>query len=114
MVELFISTSGLLDLDLVSLCPTLLVTFDDPGAGLSLYLLAITAMGESVTSVDTVVFVFVGETDGSFLCTADPDRGREIVMPDALLKIGAAPLDDVVDFPSSVASGTFEGLGCMA
>jgi hypothetical protein len=114
VLDVFISTSGLVDLDLVSLEPALPVTFDEAGAGLSLYLLTMTETGEFSISIETMFFVFDGDTEGNFLWTADPERGREIVTLEVLFGPGAEALEEVEAFPSNVTKGAVEGLGCIA
>lgn len=113
LLDIFISTSGLDDLDLVSRDPALPVTFE-AGAGLSTDLEAVVVTGEFSISIVTMLLVFVGETDGNFLCTAEPERGRDIVTLEVLLSGAAVLPEEEASLPSSDIRGTLEGRGCIA
>lgn len=112
VLQLFITTSGLDDLDLVGLVLALPVTLEEiAGAGLSLQDDAGTLAGEFSISIWIMFFVFAGDIEGSFLCTAEFDRGRDIV---TLAGLAHEEATLPVDLPSSETKGTLDGLGCIA
>jgi hypothetical protein len=96
----------------------------EAGAGLSSYFVIVTVTGDEAVSALSggevmlmmVLFVLLGEVDGNFRWTAEPERGLPIVTLEGLALPLVLILDELPEsdaLPSSEVSGTLEGLGCI-